>query len=305
MTRYLSGRILAIVPILLGISLLTFGMIHLIPGDPVTVMLGESGGSPEAAAQLRHELGLDKPLVDQYGAFLAHAVTGNLGVSVRSGRPVKNVIAEQLPSTLELAATSLAFAVVVGIGLGMLAAYFHGTWIDNVATVTATLGVSVPIFWLGLLVVLLFSVVLGWVPVVGTGPTQLILPTVTLGFALSAVIARLTRSTLLDVLGQDYIRTARAKGLSEGLVVMKHALRNALLPVLNIVGIQFGTLITGAVVVEAVFARQGIGEILVTAVKGRDLPLVQGIVLLVAVTFVVVNLCVDILSMLIDPRVQN
>lgn len=296
---------MAIVPMLFGITVLTFSMVHLIPGDPVIVMLGQGGGTPEGAARLRHELGLDQPLPVQYVEFLKHVLSGNLGLSARSDRPVTDVVLEQLPSTLELAVASLLIAIVLGIVLGSLAAYYHGTWIDSVATVVATLGVSIPIFWLGILVVLFFSIQLGWVPVVGSGIGQLILPAATLGFALSAVIARLTRSSLLDVLNQDYIRTARSKGLPEKAVVMGHALRNSLLPIVNIVGIQFGTVITGAVVVEAVFVRQGLGHVLVDAVRGRDLPVVQGIVLLVAFAFAVVNLCVDVLTFWIDPRARS
>jgi ABC-type dipeptide/oligopeptide/nickel transport system permease component len=302
---YLAGRLLSLVPVLLGVTILVFGMLHLVPGDPVIAMLGDTGAPPQEVERLRTELGLNDPLYEQYGRFLARAVTGDLGRSIRSNRKVVDEIGSQLPSTVELAVASMLTAIAIGVALGAIAAYRHNTWVDTTTMLLALLGVSMPSFWLGLILLFVFAVWLGWLPVTGQGGLErLILPAATLGFILSAPIARLTRSALLDVLSQDYVRTARAKGLREFTVVVRHALRNALIPVITIVGLQFGALLAGAVIVETVFARQGIGSEVVTAILNRDFPLAQGVVLLMATSFVLMNLLVDLLYGWLDPRVR-
>jgi len=303
--RYLIQRLLATVPVVLGVTVAVFSMLHVVPGDPVQMMLGEFQTSPEQVARLQAQLHLDEPLPQQYGRFLLGAVQGDLGYSIRSKRPVTSEIADNLPSTLVLTTAGMSLAIVIGATLGVVAAVKQNSWADLAAMVVATLGVSMPSFWLGLLLIFAFSLRLQWFPVTGDGGVRhLVLPALALGLGASAIIARLTRSTMLEVLGQDYITTARAKGLRDGGVVVRHALRNALIPTVTILGLQFGQLLAGAVVIETVFGRPGIGRLIVGAILEKDFPVVQGIILFVAVVYVVVNLGVDLLYAVLDPRIR-
>lgn len=305
MIQYAGRRLLGAIPVLWGVATLVFVVLRLLPGDPAEVMLSEAGGSAAAIAELRDELGLDDPLLLQYGRYLLNLLRGDLGTSLFSRRPVLSLIAEQLPSTLELALAAMFVALVVGIGLGVPAAVKQGTLWDRLAMALAVAGVSLPIFWTALLLIWLVSLHLGWLPATGTGgPAHLVLPALVLGFASAGAIARLVRASLLEVLSQDYVNTARAKGLREGLVLLRHALKNALIPVMTIAGLQFGFLLGGAVVTETIFARPGIGRLLVTAIQWQDLPLVQGIALLAAVAYTLVNLTVDLGYALLDPRIR-
>jgi len=302
---YILKRLLATIPILIGISALVFFSLKLVPGDPLTAIVGDGVISQEQAAQLRAQYGLDDPLHVQYFRFVERAIQGDLGRSLQFKRPVVDEIRSQLPATLQLTLAAMVVALTVGLSLGIVAALRPGTWLDSGAMALALAGVSFPSFWVGLNLLLIFSLALGWLPATGTeGFERLIMPAGTLGFGAAAIIARLTRSSLLEVLRQQFITTARAKGLGFARVVLRHALRNAIIPVVTIVGLQFGNLLAGAVVVETVFSRQGIGRLLVTAILGRDFPLVQGVVLFVACVYVGVNLLVDISYALIDPRIR-
>jgi len=304
--QFIGKRLLASLPVLWGVTTLVFLAIHLLPGDPAELMLAESGGSAESIAYLRDQLGLDDPLYVQYGRFLLNTLRGNLGRSIITNRAVLQTILEQLPSTIELALAAMLVAIALGTGLGILAALNHNSWLDNVCMAVAVAGVSVPIFWSGLLLILLFASILRWLPATGQGGLKhLLMPAVVLGFASSGAIARLVRSSLLEVFYEEYITTARAKGLSERLILTHHALKNALIPVITVVGLQFGFLLGGAVVTETVFSRQGIGRLIVDAILWKDFPLVQGGVLLAAVTYTLVNLLVDISYAFADPRIRH
>jgi peptide/nickel transport system permease protein len=306
MLQFIGKRLLASIPVLWGVTTLVFLAIHILPGDPAELMLAESGGSAESIAYLRDQLGLDDPIYVQYGRFLLNTLRGDLGRSIFTNRPVLQTILEQLPSTIELALAAMLVAIALGTGLGVLAALNHNSWLDNTCMAIAVAGVSVPIFWSGLLLILLFASTLHWLPVTGQGGLKhLLMPAVVLGFASSGAIARLVRSSLLEVLYKEYITAARAKGLSERLILTHHALKNALIPVITVVGLQFGFLLGGAVVTETVFSRQGIGCLIVDAILWKDFPLVQGGVLLAAVTYTLVNLLVDISYAFADPRVRH
>jgi len=294
------------VPVIVGVSVVVFSIIHLLPGDPVLAILSGANATPEQERELRAQLRLDDPLPVQYVRFLARAAAGDFGRSIFTRRPVIEEIADQLPSTLELAATAILIAVVVGVVLGVLAAVRHDTWIDRAAMLVALGGVSMPSFWLGLLLIFVFSLQLGWLPATGQGGvSRLILPAATIGLNYSAVIARLVRSSLLEVLGNNYISTARAKGLSEWGVTLKHALGNALIPVTTIIGVQLGNLLAGTIIVETVFSRRGMGRLAVTAVLDKDYPLIQGVVLVSALGYVLTNLLVDLSYSALDPRIRH
>jgi peptide/nickel transport system permease protein len=305
MVTYVRGRLIAAVPVVLGVSLAVFLMLHLVPGDPISVMFADSSLPPEQMAMLRQQLGLDDPLPVQYGRFLLKAVQGDLGRSIRTNRPVLPEILNQLPSTIQLTVAAMGVAVVVGMFLGCLAALGRNTWIDAASMAISLLGVSMPSFWLGLMLIFLFSVGLGWLPATGEGGLErLIMPALALGLFAAAIIARLTRSSMLEVLGQEYIRTARAKGLHERVVVVRHALQNALIPVVTMVGLQAGILLSGSVVIETVFSRQGLGRLIVNGILAKDFPLVQGAVLFTALMYVLVNLIVDLAYAWVDPRIH-
>jgi peptide/nickel transport system permease protein len=294
------------VPVIIGVSVVVFSIIHLLPGDPVLAILSGANATPEQERELRAQLRLDDPIVVQYARFLGRAVVGDFGRSIFSRRPVIEEIAEQLPSTLELAGTALVIAVAVGLTLGVLAAVWHDSWIDRGAMLIALGGVSMPSFWLGLLLIFVFSLQLGWLPATGQGGvSRLLLPAATIGLNYSAVIARLVRSSLLEVLGHGYIATARAKGLSEWGVTLKHALGNALIPVTTIIGVQLGNLLAGTIIVETVFSRRGMGRLAVTAVLDKDYPLIQGVVLVSALGYVLTNLLVDLSYSVLDPRIRH
>jgi peptide/nickel transport system permease protein len=305
MATYVARRLLQAVLVLLGVSVLVFSMIYLLPGDPVLTMLGDQVVAAEVVENARHQLGLDQPAPVQYGHFLWRALQGDLGRSWRSNQAVTATILEQLPATLQLTLCGLGLAVVLGVVLGVIAAVRQNSLADSFSMFLALIGVSMPSFWLGLLLIYFFSLRLGWIPATGYGGgKRLILPAFTLGLQASAIIARLVRSSVLEVLRQEYITTARAKGLAEWRVLAGHALRNALIPVVTVVGLQFGGLLGGAVIIETVFARQGIGRVAVVAITGKDFPMVQGIVLFVAAVYVLVNLAVDLLYAWLDPRIR-
>jgi peptide/nickel transport system permease protein/oligopeptide transport system permease protein len=275
-----------------------------VPGDPARLIAGPEATQAELEA-VRREWGLDAPLPVQYLQYLGRVARGDLGESIRSRRPVTAELAARFPNTLRLALASLLIMTVLGVSVGILAATHQNTFLDYTSMTVALVGISMPIFWLGLMLMLLFSLYLGWLPATGKdGPMHLVLPAITLGTALTAVVARITRASMLEVLRQDYIRTARAKGLSERVVVWAHALRNALIPTVTVVGLNFGGLLSGAVLTETVFAWPGIGRLIVDAIEMRDYPVVQGAVLLVAVTYSLVNLIVDVAYAFIDPRIR-
>lgn len=305
MGAYLARRLAQSALVLLGVSILVFSMMYALPGDPVLTMLGEEVVSAEVVENAREQLKLNDPLVVQYGRFITNAVRGDLGRSWRSHEPVTEIIADQFPATLQLTVAGLGLAIVFGGILGLIAAIRPYSLVDNVSMFVALIGVSMPSFWLGLLLIFLFSLHLNWIPATGYGGIErLILPAVTLGLQASAIIARLVRASMLEVLRDEYITTARAKGITERLVVGRHALRNALIPVVTVIGLQFGGLLGGAVIIETIFARQGIGRVAVTAITGKDFPLVQGIVLFAAVIYVLSNLAIDILYAWLDPRIR-
>ncbi len=305
MVHFLLRRLLLTIPVLLGVATLVFALIHLVPGDPVQAMLGESA-SPEAVAQLRSTLGLDRPLWRQYASYLGGVARGDLGTSLRTNEPVAKAIATRMPATFELALAAMAVAVVIAVPLGILAAVRAGTGTDLAATTAALLGVSVPSFWLGPLLAIVFAVELGWLPVSGRGTwAHLLLPAITLGAPLSAMLARMTRASVLEELRELYVLAARARGVSATRAVLVHAVRNSLIPVVTVLGLQLGSVLTGAVITEAIFAWPGVGRLLVQSIASRDYPAVQGCILLIAVTYVATNLATDLMYGTLDPRVRH
>ncbi|MGA7669337.1 MAG: nickel ABC transporter permease [Nitrolancea sp.] len=305
MYAYFARRLLSTIPVLFGVLLLVFSMLHLVPGDPVKMMLGEFGASPAQIAKLKSQLHLDEPLPEQFGRYVWDAAHGDLGRSIRSNKPVTEEIKDNLPSTLQLALCGLLVAALIGIPLGVLAAVKQYSILDAGSMLVALVGISMPSFWLGLLLIFAFSLKVRLFPATGGGDLRhLVLPAVTLGLGASAIIARLTRSSMLEVLRHEYVTTARAKGLRESRVIIRHALKNALIPVVTIFGLQFGQLLAGTVVIETVFGRPGIGRLIVDAILNKDFPLVQGIVLVVAISYVGVNLIVDLLYAFLDPRIR-
>jgi peptide/nickel transport system permease protein len=332
MVRYLLRRLALTIPILLGVSLLVFLMLHSAGGDPAQTILG-ARADPGSIAELRRELGLDRPLLVQYVAFLAGAVHGDFGRSYRSNTPVVAEIAARFPATIELAVAAMVIAVVTGVVFGTLAAVRRHSLLDYVSSTVVLLGVSLPTFWLGLILIIIFGLWLRWLPIsgrvdprLGADPSlpfltlasllhgnwavakdalrHLILPALTLAAWPAAIVARMTRASLIESLGQDYVRTARGKGLPEQLIVVSHAARNALLPVLTVVGLEFGTLLGGAVVTETIFSWPGLGQLTVTAIGARDYQIVQGVVVLLGAVFVLLNLLVDVLYAVLDPRIH-
>ncbi len=302
---FLLQRLLWTLPILLGVLTIVFFLLHLVPGDPVDVMLGEQA-LPADRAQMRAALGLERPLGVQYAHYLARTVRGDLGTSFRQRRPVAALIAERIPATVELMLAAMAIAIALALPLGLLAALHHGRWLDQLASGFAVLGVATPNFWLGPLLILAFAIKLDWLPVNERGGlAHLVLPAVTLGTAMAALLSRMTRTALLEVLGEDYIRTARAKGLPERHVLFVHALRNALIPVVTVIGLQVGVLLSGAIITESIFDWPGLGTLLLGGIYGRDYPLVQGCILVIALTYVTVNLLTDLAYGWIDPRIRR
>jgi ABC-type dipeptide/oligopeptide/nickel transport system permease component len=304
MIRYISLRLLFAIPALWLIVTMVFMLAHIVPGDPVQQMLGE-GARAEDLQQLRHSLGLDVPVLAQYRHYLAGVVRGDLGESFRFQEPVTRVVLSHYPATLELAIVALLVCIAIGIPAGLLAAERRGTSTDRAVGVFTLLGLSIPSFALGPVLILVFSVILGWLPVSGRGgPLHLILPAITLGAALAAILTRMVRISVIEELSSDYVRTARAKGLSPSAVLFRHAFRNALIPILTILGLQFGTLLAGTIVTETIFSWPGIGRLTVQAIGARDYPLLQGCIILIAVSYVFVNLLTDAVYALVDPRVR-
>lgn len=307
MGGYIQQRLVRAVPVLVGVMTLVFFMVHMLPGDPAEEIAsrGPGGMTPEAIEQIRIRLGLDQPLYVQYWDFVKHVAQGDLGRSIFSNREVSAMIRSQIGATIKLTAAGMLVALLIGVPLGIIAAIRQNSWVDSASMTVALLGVAMPSFWLGLLLIWLFAVRLNWVPVIGgTGLRGLILPAFTLGFSAAAIIARLVRSSMLEVLRQEYMTTARAKGLRTRSVVLRHGLKNALIPVVTIIGLQIGNLLGGAVVIETVFARQGIGRLAIDAILAKDFPVIQGVVLFAAVIYVSVNLLVDLLYSVIDPRIR-
>jgi peptide/nickel transport system permease protein len=325
MLRYIAHRLVLLVPVLLGITVMVFLLLHLIPGDPAAILLGQDA-TPEEVARLRHVLGLDRPLPVQLGRYLLNVLRGDLGDSIFQSQPVTTIVFGAMPATLELAIAALLIAMLIGVPLGVLAAVRQYSVWDYGTMLTAQLGVSMPVFWLGILAILLFSVRLDLLPTFGRGEPlpraladavsghgaeplwdslrHLAMPAATLGFSAAALISRMVRASVLEVLGQDFIRTARAKGLRERIVIVRHALRTALIPVVTIIGLQFGYLLGGAVITETVFAWPGAGRLMITAIGQRDFPLVQGAVLILALLFSLVNLLVDLLYAWLNPQIS-
>lgn len=304
MGRYIVRRLLNAIPILVVVSIIIFLFLHMIPGDPARIAAGPDATQQEIQ-MTRVRLGLDRPLYVQYLVFLRNIVTGNLGVSNRTGMSVATEIGQHLWPTIELTLLSLMWAVIIGLAIGIMAAIFRGRWQDVVGMVGAITGISIPDMWLGLILIEFFAVRLGWFPVAGYGGLQYtIMPSFTLGLGVAAVTARFARSSVIEVLGEDYIRTARAKGLSHSKVIWKHAVRNALIPVITMTGLQFGFLLGGAVVTETVFNWPGIGQLLVQSVNYRDYPTVQALMMLFSVEFILINLFVDVLYGVVNPRIQ-
>jgi peptide/nickel transport system permease protein len=304
MARFLLRRALLTIPVLLGVATLVFSLIHLIPGDPALAMLGE-GADPEQVARLRQDLGLDRPLLQQYGNYLADLLRGDLGRSLRTTQSVTEVIAERVPATIELALVAMLVAITVALPLGVIAAVWRGTAIDQLAMTLALAGISMPNFWLGPLLALILAVEAGWLPVSGRGTAaHLVLPAATLGVALAAILARMTRASVLEELRELYVTAARARGATRLRAIVRHAFRNSLIPVVTLVGLQFGAVLTGAVITETIFAWPGIGRLLIQSISFRDYPMVQGCILLIAVTYVGVNLLTDIVYGWLDPRIR-
>jgi ABC-type dipeptide/oligopeptide/nickel transport system permease component len=312
--RYLTRRLVALAPVLAGVSVVVFLVLHLSPGDPAEIMLG-SQATQEDLARLREDLGLTQPLPVQYVRWLGHVLQGDLGRSIWTRRPVLDEVLARLRATLLLTASGLVLSTLGGIALGIASATRRNSFLDRVSAVVSLFGASMPVFWLGIVLMVVFSLWLGWLPASGMfAPyggggfgdllAHLVLPAVTLGAASTAIVARLTRSTMLEVLGQEYVRTARAKGLVEWAVVVRHGLWNALMPIVTVVGVQAGYLLGGAVLTETVFAWPGVGTLMVQGILARDFPLVQGCVLVVALTFALINLGVDLLYAWLDPRIR-
>lgn len=304
MLRYLVRRLALTIPVLLGVATLVFALIHLIPGDPAQAILGETAAQEDVDA-LRQRLGLDRPLLEQYALFLRGAVRGDLGTSLRTSEPVAQAIIDRLPATLELAAAAMLVAIGFALPLGIIAAVKRATITDHLASTVSLLGISIPNFWLGPLLAIVFAVELGWLPVSGRGTlAHLVLPAVSLGAALAAILARMTRASLLEELREPYVQAARARGASRTRAVLRHAFRNSLIPVVTLIGLQFGAVLTGAVITETIFAWPGIGRLLIQSIGFRDYPLVQGCILFIAVTYVGMNLLTDLMYGVLDPRIR-
>ncbi|WP_270605839.1 nickel ABC transporter permease [Bacillus mobilis] len=304
MLMFIFRRILQLIPVLFGVVFVVFLIMQMVPGDPALLIAGE-GASKETVEQIRHQLGLDKPFIMQYFSYIGNILQGDFGVSIRSNRPVLDEVLIRLPITIELALCSIVITVVIGMIAGIISATKQYSWTDVSIMIIALLGVSLPSFWFGLMLIFYFSVQIHIFPVSGWGTwMHMVLPALTLGASGAAIVARMTRSSMLDVIRQDYIRTARAKGVKERVVIYKHALRNALIPVITVVGLQFGALLGGTVLVESVFAINGLGRLIVDAIRMRDLPMLQGGVLIASVIFVLVNLIVDILYRHFNKRIE-
>jgi peptide/nickel transport system permease protein len=304
MLQYIVKRLLSTIPVLIGISLLLFFMLRMLPGDPAQVLAGQMA-TPQEVENIRHQLGLDQPLYKQYLLFLGRLSRFDLGRSARTQNPVIQEVWARLPNTLVLAVVAIILACLFGIPAGIISAVRPYSWIDYLVTSMGLFGISMPVFWLGLMLVVIFSVILQWLPAGGTGSWKnVIMPSFTLASFVVAFIARMTRSTMMETLSQDYITTARSKGLKEQVVVIKHALKNALIPIITVVGLQFGLLLGGAVLTETVFAWPGIGRLIVDSILARDYPMIQGVILIFGLLYILVNLIVDLIYAYVDPRIR-
>ncbi len=305
MIKFIIKRLIALIPVIIGVSLLVFFILDLAPGDPAKTILGETA-TPEAIEALREEMGLDDPFFVRYARYMIDLCQGDLGISYKTKDPVAEEIFSRLPNTAVLALVSTAFAVIAALPLGVIAAIKQNTWFDGLSMFISLVGISMPVFWMGLLLILTFSVNLGWFPVSGAdqGIKSLVLPGFALGFMHMASIARTTRSSMLETIRQDYIRTVRAKGLPEGKVITDHALRNALIPTVTVIGLQIGQMLGGSVLTESVFAWPGIGRFMIQSIQGRDIPGVMGCIIIFAVSFAIINLLVDLIYGFIDPRIK-
>ncbi|NWF92799.1 MAG: ABC transporter permease [Syntrophaceae bacterium] len=304
MLRYVIKRLISTLPVLIGISFLLFFMLRMLPGDPAQVLAGQMA-TPEEVQNIRHQLGLDRPIFTQYALFLGRLVRFDLGRSARTQNPVIEEVWARLPNTILLAVAAIILACLFGIPAGILSAVRPYTWIDYLVTSMALFGISMPVFWLGLMLVVLFSVILQWLPAGGTGTWKhVILPSITLAAFVVAFIARMTRASMMEALAQDYTTTARSKGLKESVVVVKHALKNALIPIITVVGLQFGLLLGGAVLTETVFAWPGLGRLIVDSILARDYPVIQGAILIFGLLYILVNLMVDLVYAFVDPRIR-
>ncbi len=306
MWKYMIKRLLALIPVLIGVSILVFLLMHITPGDPAVLMLGERAPE-EQLENMRREMGLDQPLPVQYANWASDVVRGDLGRSLRSRRPVAMEIWQRVPNTLSLGLAAAVVAISVGIPAGVISAAKPNSWLDNILTGITFTAVGMPVFWTAIMLILIFSVMLGWLPSSGLewDIRNFILPTIALASVTTATITRITRSSMLDVLQEDYVRTARAKGVAERVVIYKHALRNALIPVVTIMGLQFGRLLAGAVLTETVFAWPGMGRLIVDSIRQNDFPLVQGSILIFALTYALANTFVDFMYAYLDPRLQT
>jgi len=309
--KYVIRRIIISIPIIIGITLIVFSILHLAPGDPVKIMLGQRA-TPELVEKLRHEMGLDKPIYVQYFTWLSHVIKGDLGKSLITHRPVLDMIVEKIPATLELTIPSLVISALVSVFLGIMAALHRGSWIDQLTRVFALVGVSIPSFWFALILLMIFSFRLGWLPIYGRGGPiwtieglkHAILPITVLSLTSMALLMRVTRSAMVEVLEDDYIRTAKGKGLPEKVIIYKHALRNALIPVVTILALRLAYIFGGAVIVETIFAWPGMGRLIVSAIYQRDFPVVQGVTLMFGIMVMIANLIADILYAYLDPRIS-
>ncbi|WP_172332391.1 ABC transporter permease [Mangrovicoccus sp. HB161399] len=306
MLSYLSKRLaMGLATILIATVAVTL-LIHLVPGDPVQIMYAQSQGTtPEQLEEIRARLGLDQPIIVQYVQYLGRLLQGDMGVTIRGQQPVADLLMARLPNTLLLAFSAMAIAVAIGLPAGFWAAYKRGTWVDSAVMMTAIAGVSIPHFWLGLVLMFWFAVDLGWLPVAGGGPLALVLPAMTLGLSNAAIVARMTRSSMIDVMEQDFVRTANAKGLPKAVVQSRHVLRSGLIPVVTMMGLQFTYMMGGAIVVENIFAWNGIGRLAIEAIFQRDYPVIQGFILVFATTVVVVMFLLDLVYALLDPRIRR
>lgn len=310
--RHAIGRLIALVPMLIALSIASFALVHVIPGDPALVMLGGEG-TPQQVADLRKQLGLDRPLPIRYWEWLQRVARGDLGESLYNRTRVVDELIWRFPTTLTLVCMSLLISVLIGVPAGLLSAVFRNSWVDHVARLLTLASLSMPSFWLGLMLIILFSLKLNLLPIVGytsvvtnlwSGLRFLILPSCAMGMYLTALLARLVRSSVLEILGQDYVRTARAKGLHERIVLFRHALRNALIPAVTVLGINLGILLGGSAVIETMFVLPGVGQLVITALYNRDLPVIQGLILYISVLYVLINLAVDLLYTYLDPRLR-
>lgn len=305
MYKYILKRFVMMIPVIIGVSFLVYFIISLTPGDPVKMMLGEEA-SEESIQEVRNELGLDKPVIVQYAKYMSKLVRGDLGVSYRSNRPVFGEIVARFPITFELTFWSMLIAIIIAVPIGIISATKQYSLTDSICMIATLLAAAVPHFWLGLMLIIWFSLGLGWLPSGGVeGIKSMILPAVTLGTGAAAIVARMTRSSMLEVVRQDYIRTAKAKGVNKKVVIRKHALRNALIPIVTVVGLQFGHMLGGAVLTETVFSLPGMGRLMVDSIKSKDTPMVLGCIIILATAFSFVNLCIDILYAFIDPRIKS